>query len=155
VAYSFKGLIANAKDGNLDLFPGGIIGKGLGALRLGLLYLRGDYLDLAPRFVRFVIHSIGEDVPNNIRVIPVPHHLAHAASAYYFSGFNNATVLTVDGTGEFEATVVWRVKNGEFEKVVSIPTVYGSLGALYDHVSVKIGYDNLEGPGKVMGLRLM
>jgi len=152
VAYSFKGLIAIAKDGNLDLFPGGIIGKGLGALRLGLLYLRGDYLDLAPRFVRFVIRSIGEDVPNNIRVIPVPHHLAHAASAYYFSGFDNATVLTVDGAGEFEATVVWRVKDGEFEKVVSIPTVYGSLGFLYEEISVKIGYEVLEGPGKVMGL---
>jgi len=134
------------------VFKGGIIGKDLGVLRASFLYLRNDFLDLARRFVRFVIHSIGEDVPDNIRVIPVPHHLAHAASAYYFSGFDNATVLTVDGAGEFEATVVWRVKNGEFEKVVSIPTVYGSLGSLYDYVSVKIGYDNLEGPGKVMGL---
>jgi len=137
---------------NLGLFQGGLIGKGLGALRLGFLYLRGDYLDLVRRFVRFVAHLIGEDVPDNTRIIPVVHHLTHAASAYYFSGFNNATVLTVDGSGEFEATVVWRVKNGEFEKVASIPTVYGSLGLLYDEVSVKIGYDYLEGPGKVMGL---
>jgi len=136
----------------LGFFPGGIIGKGLGVLRAGFLYLRNDFLDLARRFVRFVIHSIGEDVPDNIRVIPVPHHLAHAASAYYFSGFDNATVLTVDGSGEFEATVVWRVKNGEFEKAASIPTVYGSLGTLYEEVSAKIGYDYLEGPGKVMGL---
>jgi Predicted carbamoyl transferase, NodU family len=136
----------------LGLFQDNIIGKGLGALRLGLIYLRGDYLDLARRFVRFVIHSIGEDAPDNIRVIPVPHHLAHAASAYYFSGFDNATVLTVDGYGEFEATTVWRVRDGEFEKVASIPTVYGSLGLSYEEVSAKIGYDNLEGPGKVMGL---
>lgn len=147
---TFENLIN--KGVKLDLFQGGIIGKGLGVLRAGLLYLRGDYLNLARRFVRFVIHSIGEDVPDNIRVIPVPHHLAHAASAYYFSGFDDATVLTVDGYGEFEATVVWRVKDGEFEKVVSIPTVYGSLGLSYEEVSAKIGYDNLEGPGKVMGL---
>jgi Predicted carbamoyl transferase, NodU family len=152
VAYSFKISIVIAKDARLDWFQGGIIGKGLGALRLGWLYLRGDYIDLARRFVRFVIRSIGEDAPDNIRVIPVPHHLTHAASAYYFSGFNDATVLTVDGTGEFEATVVWRVKDGEFERVVSIPTVYGSLGLLYQVVSAKIGYDFLEGPGKVMGL---
>jgi len=117
-----------------------------------LLYLRGDYLGLARRFVRFVIHSIGEDVPDSIKIIPVVHHLAHAASAYYFSGFNNATVITVDGTGEFEATVVWRVRDGEFEKVASIPTVYGSLGFLYEIFSIKIGYEILEGPGKVMGL---
>jgi carbamoyltransferase len=133
----------------MGLLEGGFITAGL---RIGLLYLRGDYLDLARRFVRFVAHSIGEGVPDNIRIIPVPHHLAHASSAYYFSGFNNATVLTVDGYGEFEATVVWRVSDGEFEEVVSIPTVYGSLGLLYEEVSAKIGYDNLEGPGKVMGL---
>ncbi|MCQ4366771.1 MAG: carbamoyltransferase [Sulfolobales archaeon] len=152
VTYSFKSLIAIAKGVRLNLFPGGIIGKSLGALRLGLLYLRGDYLDVGRRFIRFAIHSIGEDAPDNIRIIPVPHHLAHAASAYYFSGFDNAAVLTVDGTGEFEATVVWRVKDGEFEKVVSIPTVYGSLGLFYEETSAKIGYDWLEGPGKVMGL---
>jgi len=121
-------------------------------LRLGFTFLRGDYLDLARRFIRFAIHSIGEDVPDNIKIIPVPHHLAHASSAYYFSGFNNATVLTVDGYGEFEATVVWRVRDGEFEEVASIPAVYGSLGLLYEEVSAKIGYDHLEGPGKVMGL---
>jgi carbamoyltransferase len=128
------------------------ISTGLAALGLGFTILRGDYLDLARRFVRSVACSIGEDVPDNIRIIPVVHHLAHAASAYYFSGFNNATVLTVDGSGEFEATVVWRVRDGEFEEVVSIPTVYGSLGFLYENVSAKIGYDSLEGPGKVMGL---
>jgi carbamoyltransferase len=128
------------------------ISMGLAALGLGFTILRGDYLELARRFVRFVVHSIGEDVPENIKIIPVAHHLAHAASAYYFSGFNNATVITVDGSGEFEATVVWRVRDGEFEKIASIPTVYGSLGFLYEGVSVKIGYDHLEGPGKVMGL---
>jgi len=133
----------------MGLLEGGLITVGL---RIGSLYLRGDYLDLARRFVRFVAHSIGEDVPDNIKIIPVPHHLAHASSAYYFSGFNNATVLTVDGYGEFEATAVWRVRDGEFEEVASIPAVYGSLGLLYEEVSAKIGYDHLEGPGKVMGL---
>ena len=153
INYRRRGLIYSIQDLSgkirLGLLEGGFITAGL---RIGLLYLRGDYLDLARRFVRFVIHSIGEDVPDNIRIIPVPHHLAHAASAYYFSDFNNATVLTVDGSGEFEATVVWRVRDGEFEKVASIPTVYGSLGRLYELISAKIGYDILEGPGKVMGL---
>jgi carbamoyltransferase len=136
----------------LDVFRGNIVRKGLGALRAGWLYLRGDYLELARRFVRFVVSSMGEAVPDDVRIVPVPHHLAHAASAYYFSGFNNAAVLTVDGYGEFEATVVWRVKSGEFEKMASIPAVHGSLGLLYEEASVKVGYENLEGPGKVMGL---
>jgi len=133
----------------LELLEGGLVTAGM---RIGSLYLRGDYLDIARRFIKSVIHSIGEDAPENIKVIPVLHHLAHASSAYYFSGFNDAVVLTVDGSGEFEATVVWRVRDGEFEEVISIPTVYGSLGFLYEEVSVKVGYDHLEGPGKVMGL---
>jgi len=81
-------------------------------LRFGFIYLRGDYLGLARRFVRFVIRSMGEDAPEDIKIISVPHHLAHAASAYYFSSFDDAIVLSVDGYGEFESTAVWRVKNG-------------------------------------------
>jgi carbamoyltransferase len=132
------------------LFEGGVINTA--TLRLALSILRGNNSYFIHRFLKFVIHSMGEDAPDNIKIIPVVHHLAHAASAYYFSGFNNATILTVDGSGEYEATVVWRVKNGEFEKVASIPTVYGSLGTLYERICAKIGYDFLEGPGKVMGL---
>src|SRR5262249_8248762 len=30
----------------------------------------------------------------------VPHHLAHAASAYFPSGFDRAAILTIDGIGE-------------------------------------------------------
>ena len=147
---TFENLIT--KGVSLDLFQGNIIGKGLGALKLGLFYLRGDYLEFARKFIRFVIRSMGEDVPENIKIIPVPHHLAHAASAYYFSGFNDAVVLTIDGYGEYEATVVWRVRDGEFKKITLIPAVYGSLGLLYEEISVKVGYETLEGPGKVMGL---
>ena len=137
---------------SFNIFPGNLINKGFGILRFGFIYLRGDYLGLARRFVRFVIRSMGEDAPEDIKIISVPHHLAHAASAYYFSSFDDAIVLSVDGYGEFESTAAWRVKNGEFEKIVSIPAVYGSLGLLYEEVSIKIGYESLEGPGKVMGL---
>lgn len=31
----------------------------------------------------------------------VDHHLSHAASAYYFSGFEDAAILTVDGVGDW------------------------------------------------------
>ena len=61
--------------------------------------LSGDYLAFARSFVRHVILCLGEEAPSDIRVIPVRHHLAHAASAYYFSGFSSAAVLSVDGSG--------------------------------------------------------
>src|SRR5580704_3440926 len=37
----------------------------------------------------------------------VDHHLAHAISAYAYSGFNDAAVLVLDGRGAWEATSLW------------------------------------------------
>ncbi|WP_459178564.1 carbamoyltransferase N-terminal domain-containing protein [Micromonospora craniellae] len=40
------------------------------------------------------------------KLAPVPHHLAHAASAYYPSGYDEALVLVADGMGETESLTV-------------------------------------------------
>lgn len=42
-----------------------------------------------------------------VRVIPVPHHRAHAASAYLTSPFDDALVVTLDGRGEYETACVY------------------------------------------------
>ncbi|MFP3320675.1 MAG: carbamoyltransferase N-terminal domain-containing protein, partial [Acidilobus sp.] len=114
--------------------------------------LSGDHLAFARALVRHVILSLGEEAPSNIRIIPVRHHLAHAASAYYFSGFSSAAVLTVDGWGEYESTVVWKVRDGSFEPILSMYPSYGSLGLLYEWTTHRLGLGRLEGPGKAMGL---
>ena len=115
-------------------------------------FFDSDFIWLAKKLIVKVISDLGEEVPADIKIYPVRHHLAHAASAYYFSGFNNATVLTLDGSGEYEATVIWKVNDGEFEPVLSMLTSYGSLGALYEFITDKLGLGRLEGPGKGMGL---
>src|SRR5262245_21438188 len=38
------------------------------------------------------------------RVEITDHHLSHAASSYYFSGFEDAAILTVDGVGDWPTT---------------------------------------------------
>src|SRR5262245_31668174 len=38
----------------------------------------------------------------------VPHHLAHAASAYFPSGFDRAAILTIDGVGEVACSTLAR-----------------------------------------------
>jgi len=114
--------------------------------------LSGDYLTFARSLVRHVILSLGEEAPSDIRIVPVRHHLAHAASAYYFSGFSSAAVLTVDGSGEYESTVIWKVRDGNFEPILSMYSSYGSLGMLYEWTTHGLGLGRLEGPGKGMGL---
>ena len=42
----------------------------------------------------------------------VDHHLAHAISAYSYSGFDEAAVLVLDGRGAWEATSLWRGRDG-------------------------------------------
>ena len=114
--------------------------------------LRQDYVALAERLIRKAIRNLGEEVPSKIRVYPVRHHLAHAASAYYFSGFSSAAVVTIDGAGEYESTTVWKVREGSFEPVLSMYASYGSLGLLYESVTDHVMLGRLEGPGKAMGL---
>jgi carbamoyltransferase len=115
-------------------------------------YIKSDYLFMAKSVIRTAIHEIGEEVPAKLNIHPVRHHLAHAASAYYFSGFSSATAMIVDGIGEIESTSIWKIKDGDFELISSVPAMFGSIGALYEVASIKVGYERLEGPGKLMGL---
>ena len=113
---------------------------------------RLDHAMPAKRLIRKAIRDLGEEVPQDIRVYLVRHHVAHAATAYYFSGFDSTAVITIDGSGEYEATVIWRARDGEFEPVLSMYTSYGSLGLLYESITDRIKLGRLEGPGKAMGL---
>ena len=116
-------------------------------------FIRGDLLVLARRLIKKAILDLGEEIPPEIKIYPVGHHLTHAVSAYYFSGFDAATVLTIDGSGEYESTVIWKVKDGEFEPILSMHASYGSLGELYSVMMDRISLGGRqEGAGKGMGL---
>ncbi len=85
------------------------------------------------------------------RILSFPHHLSHAASAYFFSGFSGAAVLTVDGVGEWATMSYGRGRGGELEilEEVSFPH---SLGLLYSTLTSYLGFRVLSGEYKVMGL---
>lgn len=81
----------------------------------------------------------------------VPHHQAHAASAFHASGYNSAAVLVVDGNGEDECTSIYRARRGEpLVRLASWPRVY-SIGHMYEAASVWLGLGK-RGAGKTMGL---
>ena len=50
------------------------------------------------------------------------HHEAHAASAYYFSGFPEAAILTVDAVGEWATTTYARGHGPTLEMIEEIST---------------------------------
>jgi len=80
----------------------------------------------------------------NSRIIVVEHHAAHAASAYYASPFDEATVLTLDRGGDFRCGTLWRASGAtlSLEKELYYPD---SLGELYGRVTELLGFRaNLE-----------
>lgn len=79
------------------------------------------------------------------------HHLSHAASTYYLSGYQNSLVLTVDGAGESVSTQISWAKNGELNEVLLTENESNSLGHLYFTVTQIIGFKEFD-EYKVMGL---
>jgi len=83
--------------------------------------------------------------------VQVDHHLAHAASAYYPSAFDEALIYTIDGTGERESSLLAVGRNGDIteDSRMLLPV---SLGTLYLIVTVYLGFRSLGDEYKVMGL---
>lgn len=84
------------------------------------------------------------------RIEYVSHHLAHAASAFYASGFPESAVLVLDGQGESQSTSLFK-GSGDILQLIDEYPVSASLGYFYEAVSEYIGLSAQE-PGKTMGL---
>jgi carbamoyltransferase len=81
----------------------------------------------------------------------VDHHLAHAISAYSYSGFDNAAVLVMDGRGAWEASSIWYGHGGRLDHVLTIPWP-NSLGLFYAQFTQYLGFLPNSDEWKVMGL---
>lgn len=81
----------------------------------------------------------------------VDHHLAHAISAYAFSGFEDSAVVVMDGRGAWEATSIWHGSKGRLRHVLTIPFP-DSLGLFYSQFTAYLGFQPNSDEWKVMGL---
>jgi carbamoyltransferase len=79
------------------------------------------------------------------------HHQSHAASSYYYSGFSEAALLTVDAVGEWATASYGRAAGSGLElfEEVRFPD---SLGLLYSTITSYLGFDVNDAEYKVMGL---
>ncbi len=91
-------------------------------------------------------------LPDHAEIKHVDHHLAHAASAYYTSGFRGKQlIVTLDGAGDGFSTCVWRGQDGKIEPLYRLGTE-ASLGWFYSNVTEALGWWHGDGEGKTMGL---
>ena len=96
---------------------------------------------------RILRGEFGFDCP----IFFLDHHYCHAASAYYFSGYRDATVVSIDAAGDGKSCRVYGVTNGEFDQIASISS-FDSLAKLYSYVTQVCGFKGSRHEGKITGL---
>jgi carbamoyltransferase len=106
------------------------------------------YLNWSIKY-RKITEEIGGQF-DGIEIEYVNHHTAHAASAFYNSGFDSATVITLDGSGEADTATVFA---GTEQGLVRLSQTNWphSLGIFYLLATQHLGY-GLGDEYKVMGM---
>src|SRR5438552_1852251 len=85
------------------------------------------------------------------KFVPVLHHLAHAASAFYPSGFDESLILVSDGMGEVHSMMIAVGQGTDIKVVKQIPALH-SLVTLYGVFTYYLGFYMGLDEYKVMGL---
>jgi carbamoyltransferase len=99
-----------------------------------------------------------QDLVSNLRrlglekkLTRVDHHTAHAASAYYSSGFDEALAVTLDWYGGGLAGSISRCTAKGIERVHEFQYPH-SVGLLYGQVTKALGFKASRHEGKILGL---
>jgi carbamoyltransferase len=88
------------------------------------------------------------------KIMDFYHHEAHAASASFFSPFDNGFVYTSDGRGDFEATTIYKFERFGREKLKKLysSTSSDSFGFFYGRITGLLGFKPMRHEGKITGL---
>ena len=102
------------------------------------------------KMVFSMLKELGIDISPE-KVAFVEHHIAHAASAYLLSGYEEAAIMSIDGSGEFSSTLFARGKDVKISKIKEID-LPDSLGRFYSTMTAYLGFDPNDGEYKLMGM---
>jgi carbamoyltransferase len=124
-------------------------------------------INIFPKTFRFLWHNLYNatwtykmrdiDAPRkagigeNCKKIKIEHHLAHAASSFFCSPFEDAAIITTDGRGEWPCLLF---ASGRGNKIKTIRKSYfpHSLGQIYQAFTEYLGFPDYGDEYKVMGL---
>jgi carbamoyltransferase len=100
------------------------------------------------------INHIHEFLPSydwDDKLVRVPHHLAHAASTFYPSGFHESLIFIADAMGEIHSTTIATGRGKDITILAQIPAPH-SLGLFYGIFTLYLGFKMASDEYKVMGL---
>lgn len=100
-----------------------------------------------------LLGQVRRDLPGvaGEKVHCVGHHLAHAASAAYTSGWEECLVVVNDAMGEVESLSVYDFHDGVLDKLCTIGA-NDSIGVFYSLITLHLGFDFNSDEYKIMGL---
>jgi carbamoyltransferase len=81
----------------------------------------------------------------------VEHHLAHVASGFLVSPFEESAILSIDGMGDFVSTLTASGRGTAFDILHRVYYPH-SLGFLYNAITLYLGFPSYGDEYKVMGL---
>ena len=108
--------------------------------------LRTLYVARLPHFLKTEFPGI-----ERARVEFVPHHVAHAASAYLAAPWRDSAVLVADGRGERSSYFGGHSRDGRLQMLATQELPH-SLGLLYEELTMHLGFLRSSDEYKVMGL---
>ena len=121
---------------------------------LELAGAKPDHVDAVAIVRPFPSHEfhlrLRAEFPNS-RILAVEHHLAHAASAFLCSPFDEATVLALDRGGDFRAGSRWHA-SGTTLTLEQEHYATDSIGDLYGRVAELLGFESSVDEHKVQWL---
>jgi carbamoyltransferase len=109
-------------------------------------WLRTTFAKRSPQFLATALPGLD---PERVRF--VPHHLAHAASAYHGAGFDSCAVLVLDGRGERASHLAGHRRDGCFQALAAQELPH-SLGLLYEELTAHLGFRRSCDEYKVMAM---
>lgn len=108
-----------------------------------------SFVKKTKREISNALRGLGLGRPGELHTIP--HHEAHAASAFFVSPFEEAAVLTIDGRGEWATTSGFVGRGNTLERLFSVGLPH-SVGGVYAAFTDFLGFKRNNDEYKVMGL---
>ncbi|MBZ5858009.1 carbamoyltransferase family protein [Flavihumibacter profundi] len=85
------------------------------------------------------------------KIHQVEHHRSHLASAFFASPFQEAALVSIDGSGDFTTTMIGIGRGNQIEVLDSIDFPH-SIGLFYTALTQLLGFPHYGDEYKVMGL---
>jgi len=131
------------------------VGSGLSFLRDEIPLLERLYYELREPAYAHRRHTIKQVLQQEFDLhCPVEfieHHFAHACSAFYSSGYDEALVVTMDASGDGASSHVYQVDKGKWQLLHRIAS-FDSLASYYAYVTHICGFKAGKHEGKITGL---